>query len=394
MAIQAWIYGRENKNDFGRAKEMIDLYLKNDGNDIFTLLESVNYMCPYKAVEFSVFLFNYVEEKGLEREVLSNYFGEKSVYAYKLTREMVVNLNPEEFPYHNFFSHILTSVRLAKSLLKQSLINPKYAEDFMLAIYAHESGLNVQEGRAGHEERGSKKLDNGNAIAAELIRITKLALDDIDRKKDPSAYRPAIFVDSLFNESLENLKNLGVAEDDAKELLYGIGLVDIANIYMRGQLYQSFNLLKEEFAQDKKADMDMTDYVVKKGSFFRNLFENIRGDTQSKLAKNEVFMSVFYSFFVNVNRIDSADIAMSEFSTMDYINNELNIILQEKIDLWNFICMDEDIQFLIQQRYLESQLAVGDPRERTRLRVDFNRFISKLYATMYMVNHGLGSSKE
>ena len=378
LALQSFLYSREGKDDLERAKNLIDIYLNDKDKDIFSLMELAKEVCPHKSMPFAKFVLDYVEEKGLEESILQHYFEDRSATAFKLTRKMLDLFNPQEFPYHNFFGHVLPSLKLVKQLVDDGLINPKYAKATMLGIYMHESGLTIEEGSDGHVERGAENVKVEDQIAAELVNVT--ALEYIEG----NGLVPRMFIDANREVLTTNLEKLGVPREDAKQMLYLIGFADIENIIQRSGVHRSFEVLQEDFLNKVKGQEEgekkvEAAFVSDKGGFYIGLYKNLRDGILSRIDRDYSFSKVFYGVFGRLNGVDYEQIRAVEGSVSNVVKKDLISLIGEKIDFWEYIQRSPMILSLIQEKYNTMLFATKDPKMRSRLEEDFNDYVTRIY---------------
>ena len=380
LALQSFLYAREGKDDLDRAKLLIDIYLRDKSKDILSLMELAKEICPHKSLPFAKFVFEYIEERGLQDSVLCHYFGDRSAKAFDLTKLMIDLFSPLDFPYHNFFGHVLPSLKLVKALVASGVINPKYAESAMLGIYAHELGLNITKGAEDHVERGASLIEKDDKIAAQLIRITELEY------LEESGLVPSLFINEKIETIVKALEDVGVPKDEAKELIYLIGLVDISNIIESGAIEKSFQVLHEDFlAQVRNRKKIEADFVAHKGKFYVQLYKNVCNGVLSKLqSSDDQFTKIFYELFSSLNNVDcnNKDLISTE------VVSKLSLLIKDKIDFWEYIHRRPMIQALIQEKYRLMLFSVKNPQVRAYLDAEFNEYISRIY--MRLASQKLG----
>jgi hypothetical protein len=392
LALQSFLYARENKDDLGRAKELMEIYLEHNGGDLFSLLETARNVCPHKSVHFAKFVMEWVEESNQEAEILKDYFGEQSANAVAIMSEMMDLFDPVSFPYHEFFNHVLKVVKRAKYFVDTGVINKKYSSSILFALFAHDAAVNLADPRSGHEDKGSLMVEDKNPIAAELIKITGLQYDSGE------GLIPYMFIKDLREARVDRLVELGMTESEAHKAIYFVGLMDVSNIIAPGQIAESFKVLLEDHGQDIRESKDVqSDYVGRKGGFYVSLYQNVRDFSLSKLIQpDRDFIDIFVPVFNHLNNLSREKVTpndtLSDLPFLLAIRNHFVESIQEKIDVWEYMQTRSALRMLIKLKYLDVLSSTRDPIRRDRVLIGFNRLIGKIITKSQQAK--LGFSEE
>jgi|694.fasta_scaffold11564_13 hypothetical protein len=407
-SVQKFAYGNSH---LIKGINAINLHTKYEGGDFYSLANTAHEVCPYIAKDYVLFLLNNIQEGMLDTLGMEKYFGSKTLTAIEATYKMVDTMDSNIYTYHNYFNHILLMVKDGKKKLESHAdsqtgdafgIQRKYFEDLLLAIYAHESGIEKSVPMMGHEGRGAEKIQE-EKVASLLIGATKLEKlpeedrteligvrsirSEIDASKLGFTLVPMCYLEGKRKKLQTELIGQGVEPDQADKMIYFISLMDVGNILTVGNINKTMEILIENAIEKKDIS---SPFVKDQMNLYVGLFANLRDFIGAKMnsdTANANFKEVFIPFFMDINGITeeemSWEISQGSYSDKDdYIRGKLNEIIDEKIQIWSYIGDHADNNML--PKMLKIITETSDPEARSIKIMELNSRLSVLVAKAQM----------